>query len=103
VLYDNTKEVGWHMGYGDFDCSIDVNTYRKIPWENNTPFFLMDFESAQTGKSLSFSPRNLLKNVIRDVEKVLCPFSPSNLYRLATNQRWDSNMNGSITKKLHNP
>lgn len=28
VLYDNTKEVGWHMGYADFPCSVDLSTFR---------------------------------------------------------------------------
>ena len=42
-LYDNVKKVGWHMGYGDFDCKIDVNTFRRVPWEDNIPFFVCIF------------------------------------------------------------
>jgi glutamine synthetase len=69
VLYDNTKQVGWHMGYGDFDCKVDLSSFRKIPWEDNLPFFLMDFENSKTGAKLEIAPRTLLKKVIDDVHK----------------------------------
>jgi len=65
VLYDNTKVTGWHMGYSDFPCKVDLTTYRKIPWEEDIPFFIMDFEDAN-GKALEVCPRNVLKKVIKD-------------------------------------
>eukprot|EP01114_Cavostelium_apophysatum_P014599 TRINITY_DN3820_c0_g1_i2.p1 TRINITY_DN3820_c0_g1~~TRINITY_DN3820_c0_g1_i2.p1 ORF type:complete len:493 (+),score=102.68 TRINITY_DN3820_c0_g1_i2:98-1576(+) len=64
VLYDNTKEVGWHMGYSDFTASLDLNTYRKVPWEDDVPFFLGDFYDPAKGKALEMCPRSLLKKVL---------------------------------------
>ncbi|MGS2764600.1 glutamine synthetase family protein [Sinomicrobium sp. M5D2P9] len=66
--YDNTKAVGWHMGYGDFDASIDINTYREVPWEGNIPFFLGDFSREGPGGILC--PRNLLKKVMAEAESL---------------------------------
>ncbi len=40
VAYDNTTFTGWHTGYPDAPAKLDLSTFRKIPWENNTPFFL---------------------------------------------------------------
>lgn len=39
VVYDNVKYTGWHTGYPDALVKIDLNTFRRIPWENDLPFF----------------------------------------------------------------
>jgi len=70
-LYDNTKEIGWHMGYADLPCSVDLNTYRKIPWENDLPFFLLDFTHPEKGKDLEVCPRVLLKKVNNNLQTEL--------------------------------
>jgi len=57
VCYDNATYTGWHTGYPDALARIDPSTYRTIPWDNDVPFFLGDFE-------LDVCPRNLLKNVL---------------------------------------
>ncbi|MGJ1315696.1 glutamine synthetase, partial [Sphingobacterium multivorum] len=44
-VYDNVEITGWHTGYGDFPARIDGNTFRQIPWQEDIPFFLADFES----------------------------------------------------------
>ncbi len=62
--YDNVKYTGWHTGYPDAQAQIDLATYRKIPWDNNIPFFLADFVDAQN-EPLFVCPRQLLKKVIR--------------------------------------
>mmetsp|Transcript_17332 Transcript_17332/g.24076 ORF Transcript_17332/g.24076 Transcript_17332/m.24076 type:complete len:506 (-) Transcript_17332:52-1569(-) len=70
VLYDNTKKVGWHMGYADFPTTVDLNTFRKVPWENDRPFFIMDFnEPNAPNQPLDICPRNLLKKILGDMEK----------------------------------
>src|SRR5271163_2575871 len=51
LAYDNAQITGWHTGYPDAIASVDVNTFRQIPWENDLPFFLADF-SRTTGKDL---------------------------------------------------
>src|SRR4051812_13665366 len=68
VCYDNTSYTGWHTGYPDAMARPDLKTYRKIPWENDLPFFLGDFEDG-TGNPLPICPRQLLKKVIARTEK----------------------------------
>ena len=40
VAYDNASITGWHSGYPDTTATIDMQTFRQIPWENGLPFFL---------------------------------------------------------------
>ena len=44
--YDNTKLTGWHHGFPDAMVRLDLNTYRTVPWDNNVPFFLGNFVTA---------------------------------------------------------
>lgn len=61
VVYDNSSITGWHTGYPDSMATIDLNTYRTIPWNDNIPFFLADFSKA---KDVSAGcPRTLLKKI----------------------------------------
>jgi glutamine synthetase len=61
VVYDNAEISGWHTGYPDATLSVDLNTYRTIPWNNNLPFFLGDF--SQAADVAVGCPRTLLKQV----------------------------------------
>ncbi|CAN5491253.1 glutamine synthetase [soil metagenome] len=63
LAYDNATYTGWHTGYPDATAVIDLQTFRQIPWENDTPLFLADFRDAK-GNSLPVCPRSLLKNII---------------------------------------
>ena len=46
--YENDiKVTGWHTGYGDFEAQVDLDTFRTIPWEDDVPFFLVDFGKAK--------------------------------------------------------
>jgi glutamine synthetase len=69
VCYDNSQYTGWHTGYPDTAVKIDLNTYRQIPWENRTPFFLGEMEEA-SGAPLPICPRQVLKKVIQRAEKL---------------------------------
>jgi len=60
--YDNSKFTGWHSGYPDADAKIDLNTFRKVPWDHNIPFFLGDFIDKK-GAPLEICPRQLLKKI----------------------------------------
>src|SRR5215470_9034802 len=40
--YDNARFTGWHTGYPDSTALVDINSFRRVPWENQTPFFLAD-------------------------------------------------------------
>ena len=62
VLYDNVKITGWHTGYPDQQCRIDLSTFRIIPWQDNIPFFIADF-SKEDSPGLAACPRTLLKKI----------------------------------------
>ncbi len=62
TCYDNTTLTGWHTGYPDRPCRIDLDTFRTVPWEDNIPLFLGDFSKAD-GTDLHTCPRSLLKKV----------------------------------------
>ena len=64
VAYDNTTFTGWHTGYPDSNARIDVSTFRRVPWDNDIPFFLADFVD-ENGKPSHVCPRNLLKKIRR--------------------------------------
>jgi glutamine synthetase len=63
VLYDNVKFTGWHTGYPDAHCRIDFATYRLVPWEPGTAFFLMDF-CRPDGAPLAIAPRQVFQRVL---------------------------------------
>ncbi len=62
--YDNVAVTGWHTGYPDKQCRIDLATFRNIPWQNNIPFFLADFDGP--GNEQVPCPRTLLKKIISE-------------------------------------
>jgi len=61
TTYDNVTYTGWETGYPDATAKIDLNTGRRVPWDNNVPFFLGDFDNG-------VCPRQLLKKVISDAK-----------------------------------
>ncbi len=61
--YDNNSFTGWHSGYPDAKVKLSINSFRKIPWENDLPFFLGEFVDA-TGNALDICPRQLLQKII---------------------------------------
>ncbi|KAF9954960.1 hypothetical protein BGZ70_010403 [Mortierella alpina] len=50
-------------GYRDIIAVPDLSTFRRIPWENNIPFFLLSFYDPATKEPLPVCPRGLLKRV----------------------------------------
>ena len=62
IAYDNSKITGWHTGYPDALASIDLQTFRRIPWDNNIPFFMSDFSHDKSNLH-AICPRTLLKRV----------------------------------------
>jgi glutamine synthetase len=51
--YDNATITGWHTGYPDAAAVVDIESFRRVPWEGGMPFFLADFrvgkEAGKTG------------------------------------------------------
>lgn len=48
-------------GYRDLIAVPDLNSYRRIPWENDVPFFLVSFLDPDTMEPISVCPRGLLR------------------------------------------
>lgn len=55
-------------GYRDIIAIPDLRSFRRIPWENNVPFFLVSFVDPETRKPISACPRGLLKTVAAKAE-----------------------------------
>lgn len=67
IAYDNAAITGWHTGYPDATAVVDVKTFRRIPWDNDIPFFLADFNTKEEASKIC--PRTLLKKVNEQVEQ----------------------------------
>ncbi len=55
--YEGVDFTGWHTGYPDSNAKIDLDTLRFVPWDEDIPFLLADFDG------LHVCPRSLLKKV----------------------------------------
>lgn len=55
-------------GYRDLIAKIDLNSFRRIPWEHNVPFFLVWFLDSETKEPISPCPRSLLKSICDNIE-----------------------------------
>jgi glutamine synthetase len=64
AAYDNGSYTGWHTGYPDAPSRLDLSSFRKIPWENDLPFFLG--ELIQKENEQTVCPRQLLRKVLSD-------------------------------------
>jgi len=64
AAYDNVSYTGWHTGYPDAPSRLDLSTFRKIPWENDLPFFLGELIPQENTPMVC--PRQLLRKVLAD-------------------------------------
>lgn len=48
-------------GYRDIIAIPDLKSFRRIPWEENVPFFLVSFLDPDTKEPVSACPRGLLR------------------------------------------
>jgi glutamine synthetase len=69
ACYDNTQVTGWHHGFPDALAQIDLDTARRVPWDNGVPFFLGQFVDAN-GAPFSVCPRQTLRRVLARAEKL---------------------------------
>jgi glutamine synthetase len=69
AAYDNVKFTGWHTGYPDAPVKVDINSFRKIPWEDDLPFFLGDFIN-EKNEPLYVCPRQLLAKIEAQCKRV---------------------------------
>lgn len=63
LAYENSEFTGWHTGYPDMPVKLDLETFRKVPWEDGVPFFLGEFVDEQGGPAYVCG-RQLLRKVI---------------------------------------
>jgi glutamine synthetase len=69
VTYDNTAVTGWQHGFPDALARLDLNTARRVPWDNDVPFFLGEFVNAD-GSPHAVCPRQTLKRVLARGERM---------------------------------
>ena len=55
-------------GYRDILAIPDLSSFRRIPWEDNVPFFLLSFHDPDTQRPLSACSRGLLKAIVNKLE-----------------------------------
>ncbi|KAL2272234.1 hypothetical protein FJTKL_07182 [Diaporthe vaccinii] len=61
LFYDSSLPTSHiKFGYPDNLLKIDLNTYRRIPWEKNMPLFLGSFHDPKTLEPLNLCPRNVI-------------------------------------------
>ncbi len=63
-LYDNATLTGWHTAYPDAAVRILPQTMRLIPYEDDLPFFLSEFD----GYAEAACPRGVLRRVLTRAE-----------------------------------
>lgn len=68
AVYNITEVTGWHTGYPDSNATIDLSTFRTVPWADDIPFFLADFSSSEDLSAVC--PRTLLKNISQQCKEM---------------------------------
>jgi glutamine synthetase len=69
TYFKELKVSNKENGYHDIIAVPDLRSFRRIPWENNVPFFLLHFMDPDTGGSLSACPRSLLKRTVAKIQE----------------------------------
>ena len=67
--YDNASHTGWQHGFPDALARLDLGTQRRVPWDDNVPFFLGEFVNGDHTPS-PICPRQTLKRVLARAEKM---------------------------------
>ena len=69
LCYDNTTVTGWQHGFPDALARLDLGSARRVPWDEDVPFFLGEFVNAD-GTPFAVCPRQTLKRVLKRAEKL---------------------------------
>lgn len=69
TYYKELKISNKDNGYRDIIAIPDLSSFRRIPWEDNVPFFLVSFFDPDNGGPLSVCPRGLLKTACEKIEE----------------------------------
>lgn len=60
TYFNELKVSNKENGYRDIIAVPDLSSFRRIPWENNMPFFLVSFHDPDTHDPVAACPRGLL-------------------------------------------
>lgn len=55
-------------GYHDIIAIPDLQSFRRIPWEDDVPFFLVSFFDPDSQEPVSVCPRGLLKTALEKLQ-----------------------------------
>jgi glutamine synthetase len=66
TLYPTDSVTGWNRGFPDSKATLQVETFRQLPWDDHIPFILADFEHSLP----NICPRSLLKRQAEKAEKM---------------------------------
>ncbi len=69
ACYDNTQVTGWQHGFPDALARLDLDSARRVPWDDDVPFFLGEFVNGD-GTPFAVCPRQTLKRVLKRAEKL---------------------------------
>jgi glutamine synthetase len=68
LYFKELKISNAQNGYHDILAVPDLSTFRRIPWEDDIPFFLVSFFDPDTEKPLSVCPRGALKTALEKLK-----------------------------------
>jgi len=66
-VYNQSSFSSVENGFRDILAKPDLRTFRRVPWNNNLPFVLVDFVDDVKGTPAAVCPRSLLKRVLGDL------------------------------------
>lgn len=69
TYFKKLKVSNLENGYKDILAIPDLSSFRRIPWEDNVPFFLVSFFDPDTKAPVSADPRGLLRTAVEKLEK----------------------------------
>lgn len=69
TYFKELKVSNAENGYRDIIAVPDLSSFRRIPWEDDVPFFLVSFMDPDTGGPISADPRGLLRTAVDKLEK----------------------------------
>lgn len=68
-LYDQELKISNKQnGYRDLIAVPDLNSFRRLPWEDNVPFFLVSFFDDDSNP-ICADPRGLLRTTVEKLQK----------------------------------
>lgn len=69
TYFKELKVSNKENGYWDILAVPDLNSFRRIPWEDDVPFFMVSFLDPETREPISACPRGLLKTAVDKLEE----------------------------------